>query len=684
MTPSLIDRRPRSELVAELYDRHAAGLFAYCHDQLGDPAAASDALACVLANVPDVEPPRAALYALARREIYRRDVTYVFPSVDASADPATAMVERVVRDIRPHQREVLLLSAVCGLDTAELAQVLDVAADTAEQLVVSARHRFTHSLAAALSATRSGTAVPPRAAEAYDALSVTPTEESLGRLPWRVPPPALRGRILSSLPEEPVPATADRQWPTTPRWPLPLAEPNPFTDPAEELRRSKGRRKSKHEATTGPMPKLRAPGSGHRLPPVAPTTPPGPSSARFVPPEPPGEISAFVQMFHADAAPPAPPAPADVRTPSVPPSPSPSDTHAPAGPRPHPHRGRPAAEKSSSFSRALDNGNWPTLRRTFSAAGPPAVAADPTSGGSFTAMPERASDSRPEQGAGDAVEKRPGHAKVLAAARARAVTYGGTLATLATAATTALRRLPAEARARFAAKATGQEAAARPVGPAEPEDRRDLAPPAFDLAQPAREPAPPARDLAPPARQPAPPARDLAPPARQPASSARHPAPPGGDLAELADSEALAPGEVTGPMATIVDADWPASAAVIGAGPGATVAGGAEPEGPLTGGARPGAKAAGAGAEPKGSSVAGSQAKDATVGGAPKGAVADGAEPKATTAPGGVTRPLRHDRLKPIKLREHHYDWLWEVAGFVLCVAIAMIVFFAMPMISTP
>jgi DNA-directed RNA polymerase specialized sigma24 family protein len=287
VTPSLIDRRPRGELIAELYDRHAAGLFAYCHDQLGDTTSAADALVAVLTSVATVEPPRAALYALARREIYRRDVAYVFPSVDPAVDPVTALIERVVREIRPHQREVLLLSAVCGLDTVELAWVLDVAADTAEQLVASARHRFTRSLAAAVASAESATFVPAQVTEVFGALMFANPEDALARLPWRVPSGAVRVRILSAIPEQAgaadgaARAGAKRLWPTTPKWPLPLAEPNPFTNtgffPAKELAPPEAGRRSRHEATTEPMPKVRASGPGapgafpvsRRRPPVA-------------------------------------------------------------------------------------------------------------------------------------------------------------------------------------------------------------------------------------------------------------------------------------------------------------------------------------------------------------------------------------------------------------------------------
>jgi hypothetical protein len=44
----------------------------------------------------------------------------------------------------------------------------------------------------------------------------------------------------------------------------------------------------------------------------------------------------------------------------------------------------------------------------------------------------------------------------------------------------------------------------------------------------------------------------------------------------------------------------------------------------------------------------------------------------------------RHEKIKPIKMGEHHYDWLWELVGLLIAVAIALIVFFSVPMIVTP
>ncbi|RBQ15469.1 hypothetical protein DP939_35890 [Spongiactinospora rosea] len=270
MTHPLTDRRSRSELVAELYDRHAVGLFAYCHDQLGDDGAAAEALMSVMSGVPAVEPPRAALYALARREIYRRDVVYADARVDPVADPATALVERVVRELRPHQREVLLLAVVCGLTIDELAWVLDVAADTAADLAAAADQRFTQALGLALACV--GEQVPRRLGEVYGALAVAPTRDVLARLPWRPPPALLRARILAALGEPPLAsgpvsrlgalAPYKALWPTAPAWPVPLAPTDERTNAGlyeVEITPPAADRISPHEASTEPIPKLHSP-----------------------------------------------------------------------------------------------------------------------------------------------------------------------------------------------------------------------------------------------------------------------------------------------------------------------------------------------------------------------------------------------------------------------------------------
>ncbi|MFD0470490.1 hypothetical protein ACFQ0B_20910 [Nonomuraea thailandensis] len=261
MSQSLTDQRQRAELIAELYDLHAAGLFAYCADQLGDLGSASDVLVAVLSSVPDTAPPRAALYAFARREIHRRDIVYSPPAVDPLIDPATALVERSLRELRPHQREVLMLCAVCGLSKAELAWVLDVAPDTAEELAVGAGHRFRQSLGAALAST--GVRVPKPVADIYGALGVAPLRDVLGRLPWPQPPGALRIHFAGSRTAAPAPLFVKPRWPSPPVWPQPLADADPATStvifPAELLTPPSPSHAPVHEATTAPMPKFRDP-----------------------------------------------------------------------------------------------------------------------------------------------------------------------------------------------------------------------------------------------------------------------------------------------------------------------------------------------------------------------------------------------------------------------------------------
>lgn len=259
MSQTINDQRRRAELIAELYDLYAAGLFAYCADQLGDLGSASDVLVSVLTSVPAPTPPRAALYAFARREIHRRNIVYSPPAVDPLIDPATSLVERSLRELRPHQREVLVLCAVCGLSKAELAWVLDVAPDTAEELAVGAGHRFRQSLGTALRS--AGVRVPKPVADVYGALGVSPLRDVLGRLPWPLPPAALRIHFAGSRTAAPAPMFVKPRWPSPPMWPQPLAEGDPATStaifPAELLTPPSWPRVPEHDATTAPMPKLR-------------------------------------------------------------------------------------------------------------------------------------------------------------------------------------------------------------------------------------------------------------------------------------------------------------------------------------------------------------------------------------------------------------------------------------------
>ncbi len=38
-------------------------------------------------------------------------------------------------------------------------------------------------------------------------------------------------------------------------------------------------------------------------------------------------------------------------------------------------------------------------------------------------------------------------------------------------------------------------------------------------------------------------------------------------------------------------------------------------------------------------------------------------------------------RAPRVKAREKHHDWAWELIGFLICLAIALLVFFSMPLL---
>ncbi|WP_336205919.1 hypothetical protein [Nonomuraea sp. LPB2021202275-12-8] len=323
MTHSLTDQRSRPELVAELYDRHAAGLYAYCADQLGDPGSAADVLVAVLTSVPVADgqpgPPRAALYAFARREIHRRDVVYSPPVVDPLIDPASALVERALRELRLQQREVLVLTQICGLNRAELAWVLDVAPDTAEELAINAAHRLTQALGLALATTERR--VPKPVADVYGALTVAPLRDVLGRLPWPSPPGSLRVHFAGSLTAGAAPLFVKPRWPVPPTWPLPLGEADPATTTGlfpTELLTPPPSRVAAHEATTAPMPKLSDP-----LAASPESAGPFPSKARRVFDAPPTPFAAFEPRRRTPAG--TPPRKAPVERPFIMPSPVPAD-----------------------------------------------------------------------------------------------------------------------------------------------------------------------------------------------------------------------------------------------------------------------------------------------------------------------------------------------------------------------
>ena len=48
--------------------------------------------------------------------------------------------------------------------------------------------------------------------------------------------------------------------------------------------------------------------------------------------------------------------------------------------------------------------------------------------------------------------------------------------------------------------------------------------------------------------------------------------------------------------------------------------------------------------------------------------------------PKKAARAVAQEPERLVVFREQHYDWVWELAGFVICLAIAMLVFFTMPL----
>ncbi|MEV0198402.1 hypothetical protein, partial [Nonomuraea sp. NPDC050691] len=49
----------------------------------------------------------------------------------------------------------------------------------------------------------------------------------------------------------------------------------------------------------------------------------------------------------------------------------------------------------------------------------------------------------------------------------------------------------------------------------------------------------------------------------------------------------------------------------------------------------------------------------------------------------GKGAPRKGARPRPRRGQRHH-DWAWELIGFLMCVVIAMIVFFSVPAILSP
>lgn len=598
MTQPLTDRRSRGELIAELYDRHAAGLFVYCLDQLGDADAAADALAAVLAAVPAVEPPRAALYTLARREIFRRDVVQAPPRVDASTDPVGALIERVLREMRPHQREVLLLAMVCGLSVEELARVLDVATDTALDMTLSADNRFTQAFRLALkSAGRISDAGTLRS------LAEAPAKDVLARLPWRPPPARLRLQVHASASPATAKAAARLALPVKPLWPAappepasptasgpasPAGSPLPPAGPASRRRPHRGgaagapspegspagRETPQHERTTEPLRRARR--GGFVALPSWPSLLPTPAAARMGAP---GRKNAGKKDEKpADA-------PLTASSSAAPNSPRPSDADPGAASRPAARDGTAALGRGDGAGRERDGssprGLFAPGPRRARRGRPPALAASPAP---VRNVPPAATAS-PASG--------PGRPMTPAASRAS---------------------LPnAPVRAPAASGSADGGAAALPLSDPPTGPIPVVPPPAIAPA------ADRLRDKWPADTRPAKPR-----PTRPHSPAGDEKGSPAGD--EKAD-------ESTDVLA------------VIDLSPEAV---------------RP--------AKPSRPSAAGDDRPDAE---------STWEEDAGRSRLGRLLRRSSGDR-------ERHFDWLWELGGFLVALAIAMLVFFAVPMIVTP
>lgn len=167
--------------VAEaLYEEHADALYAYCRTLAGD--AAPDVMRDVFAAAVPERPSPARLYELARAACALRT-----PPVE---QPGTPLARALAR-LRPEHREVLQLGAV--LEPEEVAQVLQIATDTATQLHWVAERRLEHAVVTVLS----GRGVQD------DALVTALGSGKLAAFATRAPvaPPALREHVLPVEPD---------------------------------------------------------------------------------------------------------------------------------------------------------------------------------------------------------------------------------------------------------------------------------------------------------------------------------------------------------------------------------------------------------------------------------------------------------------------------------------------------
>jgi RNA polymerase sigma factor (sigma-70 family) len=165
--------RVEPELVAVLFDRHAAAVFRFLARRAGS-AAAEDLLSEVFAAALDARKRvvahhsgsalpwlygialnvlRRHLRTLAQRHIVTRDPGMDWDAVDARLDAQAhrSQLRAALRDLSSGERDVLLLVAWEGLTPTEAAQVLGISKVAARSRLHRARQRAQHTLTADLS-----------------------------------------------------------------------------------------------------------------------------------------------------------------------------------------------------------------------------------------------------------------------------------------------------------------------------------------------------------------------------------------------------------------------------------------------------------------------------------------------------------------------------------------------------
>ena len=167
--------------IAVAYDRHAAGLYGYCHWMLAQPADAAEAVrdtfvvAATLGDLPEAPKLRPWLYAVARNECLRRPgapgeqadvpdhaaIPAGQPADQADqpaevSDPEQAELQRqvqaVLAELEPDEREVIELSLRHDLYDSDLATALGVSWSQAYALTSRARSHLEKDLGALLTA----------------------------------------------------------------------------------------------------------------------------------------------------------------------------------------------------------------------------------------------------------------------------------------------------------------------------------------------------------------------------------------------------------------------------------------------------------------------------------------------------------------------------------------------------